>query len=529
MSRRVAGLAIFSIVMVAAGLRCYELNARSIWFDEAFSWTLTSQFSLTEVMARTANDVHPPFYYLVLWVWIRVFGQTLVAMRLLSVVFGTSAVFVSFLVGRAAMRGSSPLERAEPDASDNEPANHGTWLGISFAILMATSPFQIHWSGEVRMYSLLTLLFLLCVLFGLRALHSRQGRGKWWAGFSLTSAAMMYTHNYGLFSFVSLAFFFLSATLYQDWKTAGSSAKLSARECLMSLGLACLLYLPWVPTLLHQRSQVVANYWIAPFSLRQLAAAWDGVLFPENSYGPWQDQRGRIALIVTVLLLVGLQIRGKVVDRLGFVLTAVPILLAIIISATSTSIIAYRLFVLAHVSSLLAVARGTQKWLEPVAGLLMTLVFAADCLWLHRNYVAQLQLDSHPGARGAVAWVEANATNVDPILVLHPCIYFSLRYHATTFDRITLCTTSQNVVHYTGGPILKQNERLDFSAIQDIDADRIWVIDTSGFSAGYSRPLISLPWQWKREQKFPAPYAFEGEIIVSEYVRVKPSNGSDIK
>ena len=111
MSRRWSGIALFVTLAVAFVLRVWNPNGRSIWFDEAFSWTLCREFGPLEIIQRTGNDVHPPFYYLVLWAWMRVFGESLWAMRFLSGIFGTVTVWLASIVGKEAAKISTrPME-----------------------------------------------------------------------------------------------------------------------------------------------------------------------------------------------------------------------------------------------------------------------------------------------------------------------------------------------------------------------------------------------------------------------------------
>ena len=59
LSRRTVTLLLALVVIIGVGLRSFELTARSLWFDEAFSWRLI-QFPLAEMITRDAADVHPP-------------------------------------------------------------------------------------------------------------------------------------------------------------------------------------------------------------------------------------------------------------------------------------------------------------------------------------------------------------------------------------------------------------------------------------------------------------------------------------
>lgn len=519
MNRRWMGVALFATISVAFLLRVWNLSGRSIWFDEAFSWTLCSEFGPLEIIRRTGEDVHPPFYYLVLWTWMRVFGESLWAMRFLSVVCGTTAVWLASHVGREAVKASSRSMETEGWCEAGE------LVGLMFAMFVGSSAFQIHWSGEVRMYALLSLLFLLSVFFGLRALNQHHSSTTPLVGFTVSSAWMLYTHNYGLFSFIAVC---VSLVVMAWWRERSDTEFRNSRmpgRVILAAGVAGLLFVPWIPSLLHQRSQVAANYWISRFSLTQLSVAWDAVIFPENIYGPWQKARGEIALTVTIVLLVALQIRARAVDFLSLMLTAIPAVLAIGISMTSSSIIAYRLFVLIHQSALLAVARGLQKWLEPAAAMAFAAILVADGLWIHSEFVGQIDVSNRPGPLGAMEWLDSVRSPEEPIHVLHPCVYFSMRYHAADRGRIILCTPSENIVHYTGRPILIPNERRELTVLtaNTPNGGRVWVVDCTGYSAGYRRPFLPGSLRWKSEKKFPSPYSFEGHVIVREYVTAEES------
>jgi 4-amino-4-deoxy-L-arabinose transferase-like glycosyltransferase len=127
---------LISILLLAAALRFYRLDAQSLWNDEGNSVRL-AQRSLALVTAGAAADIHPPGYYYLLWAWIRLFGDGEFAVRSLSAALGTLLVAVTYALGRR-------LDR---------PA-----LGLAAAFLAAISPFQILYSQEARMYLLVTLI-----------------------------------------------------------------------------------------------------------------------------------------------------------------------------------------------------------------------------------------------------------------------------------------------------------------------------------------------------------------------------------
>src|SRR3990167_970423 len=119
--RQTAGL-LGVIVLLGVALRSYHLGARSLWFDEAFSWRLI-QFPLPEMLTRAAADVHPPLYYLLLKAWAFVFASSLLSLRSFSVVFAAASIATAYLFTSYATR------------------SRGT--GLLAACLLALSGFQI--------------------------------------------------------------------------------------------------------------------------------------------------------------------------------------------------------------------------------------------------------------------------------------------------------------------------------------------------------------------------------------------------
>src|SRR5438874_2453036 len=75
------------VLFLALLLRHFELGTTVLAVQEAFSWRLTS-YPSAEVVQRTAADVHPPLYYLLLKAWVLLCGDSPGALRSFSVVFG---------------------------------------------------------------------------------------------------------------------------------------------------------------------------------------------------------------------------------------------------------------------------------------------------------------------------------------------------------------------------------------------------------------------------------------------------------
>ena len=131
------------ILLLAAFLRFYRLNAQSLWADEGNSVRLAER-SLSLITQGAAHDIHPPLYYYLLHFWMRAFGHSEFAVRSLSALVGMALVWLTYLLGRQLFDRTT---------------------GLVAALLAALSPFQIYYSQETRMYILAALLGALSVYF----------------------------------------------------------------------------------------------------------------------------------------------------------------------------------------------------------------------------------------------------------------------------------------------------------------------------------------------------------------------------
>jgi hypothetical protein len=175
-------LKLFAIVLLLAAfaLRLINLTFQPLWFDEGWSvWFATSD--LPAMIEHTAVDIHPPFYYALLHMWIGLTGTSEFALRMLSVLVGVLTVALLSRLARALLG----------------------WRAAGLAgILMAVAPLQIYYAQEVRMYGLVTLLgFASTLLFwaGMNDQGNALRRLPLWVAYVVVTCAAMYTEYYGAF------------------------------------------------------------------------------------------------------------------------------------------------------------------------------------------------------------------------------------------------------------------------------------------------------------------------------------------
>jgi len=218
-------------------MRLVGINSRPLWYDEAFAVLFSERgpgAMYYGTLAQTGGisaDIHPLAYYLALFGWIKTFGDSPVAVRLLSIAFGMGVILIAYGLGKLLVDHST-----------------GMWI----ALLTAISPFQIHYAQEIRMYAMLTFFLLLaCVAFWKGA---KGGKPAWWLLFAVSAALAQYTHNLAAIFLLPLA-----AT-----PLAFKPVRNSLRNVILAGLGALLLYLPWVLLLPGQLAKVQRSYWISP-------------------------------------------------------------------------------------------------------------------------------------------------------------------------------------------------------------------------------------------------------------------------
>lgn len=261
------------LLLLALALRLINLQERPLWYDEAFA-VLFADAGLSAMLYGTltpvaggAADIHPLLYYLTLDGWMGVFGQSPFAVRLWSVFLGLLTVAALFTLARRLL---------------------GVRVAWAAALLLALAPFHVQYSQETRMYALLGLLAVLTSYALFKAVGYRlpgasdqrpatspiqksteysvlstesspapdANRVSWtavftWTLFGLGAALMMYTQQLAAFYLAALG---LIPILARRWRSLG--------WLVYGVGLAALIYLPWLVQLPGQLAKVGSYYWI---------------------------------------------------------------------------------------------------------------------------------------------------------------------------------------------------------------------------------------------------------------------------
>jgi uncharacterized membrane protein YhaH (DUF805 family) len=156
---------------------------RSLWLDEANTIHI-AKGSPAQIMDALSKDVSPPLYYLILSGWMRLFGDTEIAVRMPSVLFYIAGIYVIWRIGRTLL------------------GRDGAWLA---AFVYAVSPVAGRQAQNARMYTMLALLTGLSLLVFITIARERDHRTTgWFALFGLIAWIGLNTHYW--FAFVLVAY-----------------------------------------------------------------------------------------------------------------------------------------------------------------------------------------------------------------------------------------------------------------------------------------------------------------------------------
>jgi hypothetical protein len=326
---RVAVPALWVLLLLA--LAPYQSLARDLWTDEAFTVSYTTYQEPGAVLADVRkNEETPPVYFMIAWVWSRFAGQSEVALRLLSLLFGALAVAI---LGSAARRWL--------------PAADASLAGYLLAVLTPVGLYIV----TARSYALMLLMAVICTV-AFEWLYRNPTDRRALVGYAIAMAVFCLTSYFAAAFVAAHNLIWLSSLVRQpaqrrrrllDWLAA-------------QIGIGAVV-LPWLPSLAYQfkaahfvtdTTQITAaEYFWQAYSLLAVppsASFWLMIWLP-------------LTVLIWALVAIGLRSSGKADGGLVLRVFAVPavaqLLLVIWMQAA-----AWRYLTILLPGAVLAVAAG---------------------------------------------------------------------------------------------------------------------------------------------------------------------------
>jgi uncharacterized membrane protein len=196
------------------------------WIDEGLSVGIANR-PIQDIPGILLQDGSPPLYYMLLHVWMSVFGDGVAATHWLSLVGALLCVPVGFWAGR------SLVDRR---------------TGWILAVLCALSPFLTAYAQETRMYTLVVLFCLVTCTCFLQTFVLDRHRYRY--AFGIFLVLLLYTHNWTYF--LGLALVLVTFLAWLAKPKASPERRALLRDAVIGYGIAIVLYLPWVPSFISQ-------------------------------------------------------------------------------------------------------------------------------------------------------------------------------------------------------------------------------------------------------------------------------------
>lgn len=250
------------IVAVAIGLVLRFVTVSDLWLDEALTVNIARR-PLGDLTELLRHDGGPPLYYVVLHYWLKVFGDSDVAVRSLSGVIGVGAVAMCWPAA-AGLGGSDPARRR--------------WLATTAVLVMATSAYAIRYSNEARMY-MLEVALVLAGYLALRASLARPKLGRL-VGVGMVTAALLYTQYWSFYLVAVVGIGLVGAVVAARRRGATTTAP---RHALLAVAIGCLAFVPWIPTFVDQATHTGTPWSAASVPLSALAVTFEGFAGGEHA------------------------------------------------------------------------------------------------------------------------------------------------------------------------------------------------------------------------------------------------------
>ena len=199
------------------------------WEDEGFTIRL-AKMSVVDMINATANDVHPPLYYLFVQFLYRIFGDNGITYHL----SGFLPYFFIIVISCTIIK--------------KEFSNIPAVVVITMSSLMKNA---VRYNVEARMYSL-GALFIFISFFSFYKVIKKNELISWFV-FVASSLGAAYTHYYAL---ISVAFFYIMLL------PKAKNSKKYLTKTIISYFVTFIAYIPWLIFLLKSFKRTADSWWL---------------------------------------------------------------------------------------------------------------------------------------------------------------------------------------------------------------------------------------------------------------------------
>ncbi len=322
------------LILIASFLLRFAAINQSLWLDEAISANVSRFYNFIDIPKLfSPSDFHPPFYYMFLHAWEKIFGNNIVSLRLPSIIFSVVTIYFIYLIGKCIKN-----------------KNTGLWA----AIILSINPLFFYYSQEVRMYSMVVMFLTIGLYNFIKIIKADKPK-------------LINIIGINIFGFLSFNCFYGSIFLLAAQALYLLSKKKIKLFFTTNIGilLAILVLSPLLWTQFHNSKVALAT-----------VTNWSSVLGKANLKNllliPLKFSVGRISFLpkslyylisgIWAIIVFGLAVKGALKNKfLGF-LFIVPIVLGFIFSLFSPLMDYFRFLYLIPILGILIVVALNKTW-----------------------------------------------------------------------------------------------------------------------------------------------------------------------
>ena len=229
------------ILLLGLGLRLWNLNKpEGMWNDEYITYSISMMKFPFDFFQGIKTNCHAPLHYFYLKLWMMIFKNSDIMLRLSSLVPNLLGCLVMYHVGK-----------------NYQTKDRSILLGLACCTIASISSFLIYFSQEVRIYSLIFLLSSLILLYSIKIYECPSKKHYWF--YTLFCVLLILEHTIG-FVYVIFNSFGLIAFRQKQKKKGDSDFLIPAISGLI-------LALPVIPFIFRIFAHpTYFSQWWAPFN-----------------------------------------------------------------------------------------------------------------------------------------------------------------------------------------------------------------------------------------------------------------------
>lgn len=202
----------------------FKFFVQNLWRDEAFSFLL-AQNSIINILLLTAKDFTPPLYYILLHIWMGIFGSSEISMRSISLLFFVATAYYVYDI----LTEICHIQKKK---------------AFFYLLLIFLNPILTYYAFEARAYAMVT-FFATAASY---AFYTEKKRLYW-----IMSIFGLYTHYFMIFILLAHAVF----EIIKNRKRSHLYNKA------IQIAIPVIAWLPWMGYMISQRSIVGQSFWIS--------------------------------------------------------------------------------------------------------------------------------------------------------------------------------------------------------------------------------------------------------------------------